>query len=165
MPGICIQTSVSIYGPKGSRLPEAYDILAYTVYWVLTEFSICIAHNVLGVLRMLVLETMKKYTTLQCHTLVLQTKLRNPRGFLRILKRRVCVHTRMSIGDQKFASLIERIVLRKWIKNFQHYVKHHSSEWTSRNIFRNAGKSPFFTQPNRNSQFSPFNSSRKKMKK
>jgi len=100
-------------GPKGSRLPEAYDILAYTVYCVLTEFSIYKAHNMLGVLRLLVSETMKKYTTLQCHMLAIQTKLRNPVGFLRILKRCVCIHTRMSIGDQKFASLTERIVLRR----------------------------------------------------
>ena len=135
--------SVSIYGPKGSRLAETYDILSYTVYWVLTEFSIYIAH-MLVVLKLLVLETMKKYTTLQCHMLVFQTKLRNSGGFLRILKRRVCIHSRMSIGVQKFASLTERIVLRKGIKIFQHYVKHHSPEWTSRNVFCNAGKSSFF---------------------
>jgi hypothetical protein len=138
--------SLSIYGPKGSRLAEAYGILAYTVYWVLTEFPIYIAHNMLGVLWLLVLETMKKYTTLQCHMFVLQTKLRNPRGFLRILKRRVCIQSRMRIGDPKFASLIERIVLRKWIKIFQHYVKHHSPEWTSCNVFCNAGKSSFFSR-------------------
>jgi hypothetical protein len=32
LPGIFIKTSVSIYGPKGSRSAEACVVVAYTVY-------------------------------------------------------------------------------------------------------------------------------------
>jgi hypothetical protein len=106
----------------------------------------------------------EKYTTMQCYVLLLKSKLRNLRGFLRILK--PCVY----IESYKFrrsnsASLIERILLCNCEKELRFFTISASITVQSERTVLFAATSEnlrSFTQPNRKRQCSPLNSSHKR---